>query len=710
MKPALWQLAAAVAQGSLLVRLVRQAPWIIVAAVLLANLAIRAAPDSAVAWLLRRWEWTVFDWRARFAADRLPPARPDDPKLGVVFLTEDCLSALRRETGAPWPWPRDFYAEVLRELTARGATSIGIDGLFYEPHWLSVLARQGAQGAWIQDGDATFAATLRELKNVTLAAGAHGRSNAAVRFPDPLFSTNAAAIGHVALLPDPDGVRRRLPVRQTGWDHGILRDVWHLGLVLGARLAQLDLDRAVLTNQTLLLPSPSRPDHPVRIPLDAGNNLIVNWELRHDAEPRLKTGRFASLLREHRARPAGEPPPRDWEGYTVLLCSTASGSNIEDRGPSPLLANDVGGSVIWNVAYAVATGRSIQRSSATTDTLVMVGLGLLTGVLSWRLRGGWASLAVAAIALAYLGVAVHVYTAYRWWIPIVQPVAGALAMTHLFMVSYRLLGEILLTRRDLAPYVVEVLWPHRLRHHPTRLHTATVFFADIRGFSEWLRRQCDDLAAWYRQHPIQGVSEAEFTSAAEEQLLALTNDYLVAVADCIQARQGTLDKFIGDCVMAFWGAPVRYERHAELALLAAIDAQRAVAARNAAHRVRPLVLPVRCPGRRAPVSVPLSQPVSLEFGVSVHCGVVSVGAVGDPRHLSNYTVFGRVVNETSRLQTAAGRGQIVCTEDVVNELRRVGSPWAAVCREPRSLTVTNRTLTVYQVDWSASAEAPSAGD
>ena len=701
MKPALWRLVAAASRASFPLGVVRSAPWIIVVTVILANLwMLHVGPDSAPAWLLRRWEWGLYDWRVRLGASHpdLRAAAAETP--GVVFLTEQCLARLRKEK-VLWPMPREIHAEVVQELKERGARWVAMDALFYDTHWLSFLHREGVGGPRIQDGDALFAAALRDLANVILAAGAADYAASAVTFPRPEFSTNAAAVGHVALRPDRDGVRRRVPPRMAGWDNGVNRDVWHIGLELGARQAGLDLAKAEVQAHRLRIPFRGEPGRFRDIPLDRSGDLLIDWELSYTNSPPLLTNLYSTLLLERKARAPGTKPPQDWAGRMVVICSTASGSNIEDRGPSPLQANDVGGSVIWNVARSVVTGRCVRQSPPWLDTLIIAGLGLVAGVLSWRLRALWASLAAGGIAVAFLAVAVWAYTAHRWWIPVVQPLAGALAVTYLFMVTYRLFGEMLLTRRDLAPYVVEALWPHRLHQPRSKLRRATVFFADIRGFSDWLREQCEEVGAWYRRSPVPGVKEEEVVSAAEEQFLAVTRDYLARVADCIQGRQGTLDKFIGDCVMAFWGAPVRYERHAELAVQAAMDAQRAVASLNEALAAGPRRLGIHLAGHKSPLAVPLAKPLQLEFGVSLHCGVVSVGAVGDPRHLSNYTVSGRVVNEASRLQGDAGRGHIVCTGEVLAELERLQSPLAALCQEPRTLTIAGRPVTMLEIDWKA---------
>src|SRR5207248_2097031 len=108
----------------------------------------------------------------------------------------------------------------------------------------------------------------------------------------------------------------------------------------------------------------------------------------------------------------------------------------------------------------------------------------------------------------------------------------------------------------------------------------TVYFADVRGFTEFTDRAQKDAEAHVKKHNLlKHEAEAYFDLQAKETLDTV-NLYLSTIADQVKKHRGTLDKYIGDCVMAFWGAPVAQAQHALCAVRAAIDSQRAMHAVN----------------------------------------------------------------------------------------------------------------------------------
>ncbi|HMO66974.1 MAG TPA: adenylate/guanylate cyclase domain-containing protein, partial [Verrucomicrobiota bacterium] len=167
----------------------------------------------------------------------------------------------------------------------------------------------------------------------------------------------------------------------------------------------------------------------------------------------------------------------------------------------------------------------------------------------------------------------------------------------------------------------------------------------------------------------QNLSEGETQFLLEqraEMVLQTVNLYLATVADEVKRYGGTLDKYIGDCVMAFWGAPIEDPDHALHCVQAAIAAQRAMAALN---RQRVAAAPPGSP-----------PPPTLQLGTGINTGVVTVGLVGSSQHILNYTAFGREVNLASRLESASGRARILISEATLADLRRADPALAAACR------------------------------
>ena len=157
----------------------------------------------------------------------------------------------------------------------------------------------------------------------------------------------------------------------------------------------------------------------------------------------------------------------------------------------------------------------------------------------------------------------------------------------------------------------------------------TILFADIRGFT----------------HLSEGLKA--------HKVVALLNEIFQLVSDRILERGGTIDKFIGDSVMAYFGAPVTQPDHALRALSAAIDIQQAVAARTRASR-RPGADP--------------SESLPVEVGIGIHTGVVVVGNIGSDRR-TDFTAVGDAVNVAHRLEKLAQPGEILVSEAVQRVVR-----------------------------------------
>src|SRR5690606_4234220 len=132
-----------------------------------------------------------------------------------------------------------------------------------------------------------------------------------------------------------------------------------------------------------------------------------------------------------------------------------------------------------------------------------------------------------------------------------------------------------------SPDVVhELLAAEKLAALSGARRTITVFFADVRGFTEFtdsMQRAAEEFVVTSKLSPEQ--ARAYYAAIAAEPLQTV-NMYLAHITDTIKLHRGTLDKYMGDCVMAFWGAPTPNAEHAPAAVRAAIDAQRALYAMN----------------------------------------------------------------------------------------------------------------------------------
>jgi adenylate cyclase len=179
------------------------------------------------------------------------------------------------------------------------------------------------------------------------------------------------------------------------------------------------------------------------------------------------------------------------------------------------------------------------------------------------------------------------------------------------------------------------------------------------------------------------------------------NLYLGVAAACIKRHGGTLDKYIGDCVMAFWGAPVPNERHAVCCVRAVMDIQREIFELNQQRREENrrreeenLQSILRGEKPRPLLDI-------LVLGSGVNTGLMTVGLMGSDAHLVNYTVFGREVNLASRLENASGRSRILIGEQTFLALLRDDPALAATCIEqpPMNLKGFRDAVRAYEVPW-----------
>jgi PAS domain S-box-containing protein len=212
----------------------------------------------------------------------------------------------------------------------------------------------------------------------------------------------------------------------------------------------------------------------------------------------------------------------------------------------------------------------------------------------------------------------------------------------------RLESRYQLFRRYLPPAVIERLPddPHELRLGGQR-QEITSLFADIRGFTDFSR-----------QH-------------APEKLVDVLNQYLAIASDAILAEEGTLDKIMGDCIVAFFNAPLPQQDHVQRAIRAALKIQEGV----------------------AQLHQQVSPAYRLDYGVGVNVGDAVVGNVGTAQQM-NYTAIGSSINLARRLQEAAAPRQILLSDTAY---QRVARYVQAQRLQPIQAAGFNEPITVYEL-------------
>jgi class 3 adenylate cyclase/CHASE2 domain-containing sensor protein len=710
-------------------------------------------------------ELITYDWRVRESVqtDGWRPWKPNpaeagmDDRLRMLWIGDDTFNLMRlgHLTGKKERplWPRHVYARALRELDRQNVRAVGFD-MFFPDHYEDPPGAHSPQG--VRTADEWFAAEMRKGGNVIIGVDDKGAADQFVR--------SAWRLGGVGTVKDVDGCSRRIrafedqafldpelqlelrregksvdlercsptnlvfhdPLHRDGenWpvapdntvelvrDDEVLRlpafrtnRIWHMGIALAAFELGLDLDTADVQPHRIRLQGPRGAVR--EIPTDSRGYFSVAWTASAaeiEGEP------LATVMRADWQRAENLVPSEttQWTNKLVVVGSNASGNNLADLGATPLEKLALLAATYPNVANSVLKGRFVHRWSLAAEVALVALVSLSASALTWWLRPGWALLAAIVLACVYFLICIATYTMNLLWLPLVYPLVGALALAFPAMTTWRVIFAQSEQRRVksvftriVSPNVVqELLRAERLALRGDRRHI-TVFFADVRGFTAMTDQHQAMAEEQARERGLTGAAaEAHFEDSAQE-VLATVNRYLAAIAEVIKFHNGTLDKYIGDCVMAFWGAPTPNSRHAVDAVVTAIDAQRAIARLNAQRR--------RENEERATAIPPLPPLALLELGTGINTGFVTVGLMGSDQHILNYTVFGREVNLASRLEGVSDRSRIVIGHGTYEELKRLAPALAATCIELKPVLVKGfrQSVQVYEVPWQEAEEAAS---
>ncbi|HZR17187.1 MAG TPA: adenylate/guanylate cyclase domain-containing protein [Verrucomicrobiae bacterium] len=496
---------------------------------------------------------------------------------------------------------------------------------------------------------------------------------------------------------------------------------WHMGLVIAARQLGVDLSAAQidLANGRIVLRGKNGVER--IIPVDKEAGFFIDWCLP-PSHPKLARQAIQDLLLQNKLRSDGQTNGLEnrWAGKSVVIGSAAVlGNDLTDRGATPLQPDTLLVSKHWNVANSVITGRFVRRAPLVVELGLIALLGIVASIATWQLRALPALVVVVLIAAAYVAVAALVYVNSRYWLPIALPVLGALIIQYLCQVTWMVVFEQAERRRIrsvfstmVSPKIVNELLQAKTLELGGVRREITVFFADVRGFTTLTDSSQEHVAEYVRSNNLSGAAaEAAFDQQARETLNTV-NIYLGVIAHTIIQHDGTLDKFIGDCVMAFWGAPTPNPRHAISCVQAAIEAQRAIYQLNCERKAENQKRSAENQTRAA-AGLPAHPLLPILFlGTGVNTGVATVGLMGSASQAvvrqGSYTVFGREVNLASRLEGLSGRGHIYISESTYEHLRRHEPALAATCvaLPPVNVKGIRTAVQVYEVPWRAPDALP----
>jgi len=315
------------------------------------------------------------------------------------------------------------------------------------------------------------------------------------------------------------------------------------------------------------------------------------------------------------SRYAASPPgsdPETWDdtlgmANKVVMVGAFSQGMAEDQKPTPF-GLMFGVEIHANALNTILMGNFLRYAPGWLSLLILFCMVMLTAFMTGRLSTVWSLVVLVVVLAVYFGVVLVLFDFSAYILTLSAPLFGAF-LSFLGVVAYRTVFEEKDKRRTKAIFskIVGPAVLEQLLEHPPELggvdKDLTVFFSDIRGFSS--------------------ISE-RMTS---QELVNYLNRYLKTMTDIVKDYNGTLDKYIGDAVMAFWGAPLAQADHALLACKCALKQMEQLALLNESWK----------PEER------------IDIGIGISTGTMTVAYMGSTDRM-NYTVIGDTVNLGSRLE------------------------------------------------------------
>jgi adenylate cyclase len=581
------------------------------------------------------------DWRFRTFTE---VQRPSDIVIIALddtsFDSKDFLANFGR-----WPPRRVLYAGLVHYLNQWGAKAIGFDIFF--------------QGADPHAGDdQRFAGALSEQKNVVLGftvnQGTFRESDPAAReklrqrldqfavhvdggnalhladysgidLPeDPLLEA-VPSIGCATVLSDPDGPVRRVTPLFRFRNHYLASLPLALAMIAKGGPADKQL-------QVGAGPSLTFGGH--HMPLDDRGRMLIRWYGPAFTFKSYSVWKVFNAALAYENGRKSELSPSDFKNKIVLIGATAVGA--ADFRTTAFSETYAGVELQATVLANLLRGDSLRTTRPAVAASAMVLMAFLMAGLVYSLDSAllYSLLAFAAGTL-YFGAACWLFRAESLWVPMVAPLAGGgTAFLGSTLTRYATEGR---EKRQYRKTLMKYLSPSLVETIMTDLDwaslraekkTLTVLFSDVRGFTTFSEK-----------YP-------------PETVIATLNEHLNMMVSVIFKHQGTLDKFVGDCVMAFWGAPLAQPNHAELAARAALEMIEGLEKLNEKWQSE---------GRP-----------TLHIGVGINTGEMLFGNIGSEQRM-DFTVIGDSVNLGARLESSTKElhASIVISEATYQEIRGV---------------------------------------
>ncbi len=619
------------------------------AILLIAVLSTAATFISGMAPLVRVFGLKSLDKQFVLYAD---PSRADK-RIIFIEVDQDSLDHFEKDN-IKFPWPRDIYNTIIKYASAGGAKAIIIDILFNNP------------SSYGQNVDNRFAKAMRGAGSVYMASAFMNGDNATEAFAiDPKFGVDlegsapaaiekdvsslplssfldvVQGIGSVTLTPDDDGVYRRIEPMILFGDY-LVPAIFLAPLVNGASTARYANDILTVGEYA--------------IPVNDNGRMWINYQGPRGSYKRYSAAAVISSAAMLKNGDTPLLPQGRFKNAYVIIGYTAPG--LYDPKPTPLSAVSPG-----MEAHAAALDTVLNKNFLRTEPawitygLAFIGAAFVAGVMVLIASSIVATVAVLAVVAALFFISGEAFQNGIWINLVTLETSAAMALIGSAVYRFQFEGK---KKRYIKRAMQYYISPHLVEQilaDPKKLKLGgekrmiTVFFSDLVGFTT--------------------LSERMEPTA----LVSLMNKYTTLMANTITSKSGTVDKYIGDAVMAFWGAPLEVEHHAANACLTALESSEKLMFFN--QGIKSLGLP------------------RLDMRIGLNTGEAVVGNMGSDERF-DYTAVGDTVNLASRLE---GLNSYYGTRILVSEATWLEAKSHVFGRKIDFLTVRGKNIpiNVYEI-------------
>jgi len=564
-----------------------------------------------------------------------------DPKVVIVEVDQKSLTALS-EQGIRWPWPRQMYAPVIEACAKGGARGIIFDIIFSEP------------SSYGTEDDLEFARCIKEAQHIFLPIAMSSNEGyktdilpikrfgikddvptlgfrEAKSYVPPIdeLVARAKGLGDVMISPDEDGIYRKIPLFTR-----------YQGYLFPSLAVSPFTNRFALKGENVLFDGK-------HVFVNKRGELLLYYYGKEFRFPRFNVVEiiFAS---QNPASSVFDSVAKRIRDRFIIIGLTAPG--LLDLKPTSVTSRSPGAYIHGTLLANLLHGQHIKRVNDIGKFILIFIVGIFLGLFIVTIVSFWRnSFIVLLFMMGWATVSFCLFHRYQYWTGFLFHelsflIIFGLAATY----SYSTEGKKRrMIRKLFSQYMSEIL-VKELESNPEKAELGgerrfiTIFFSDL----------------------------ANFTSLSEqfepERIVSLLNDYFTEMSHIILDTKGIIDKYQGDSIMAFWGAPVPLQDHAVMACLAALACQRSMEKIN--NKLRNDSLP----------------PLSMRIGV--HSGEAIVGNMGSTKRF-DYTIIGDNVNLASRLE---GVNKQFGTEIIISETTYQLAKERIAARELDLIAVTGK--------------------